>query len=416
MLRLSRKVIMRGMRFVLLCMALVTLFKFPATAHATKALDAKGPWLLFQSTKSGDANDRLTDLWVTNLDGSGRAQIAKGAHISNLTIANVGGYFAYIASGNNNGVATKPVLNVLQLPRTTSQFQLSLTKAATEPTFKPEGPALNAEQIFAITVLTSLAWSPDGTTLAFIGAQNGTSADLYTFSTKTKNVARLTDGPSQANRPSWSPDGKHIVHIGVNGFGTGAGYNVEGVWAARADNSSVKALYKPSLPYTGDEVIIGWKDPQTFVTYTWTADIGPVQLRTYNIINGESQMLREKRFDEAVFNLKSGRVLIVIDQQPSKGIFLLDGVSEPKLISADSGQNIEAALGTSGFVINHDSYVTENGDVRDLPCDNPQVSTDGQHWVWLDVDYLMVGGPLCSHPVRLLPREDAKGNIPSWVQ
>ena len=66
------------------------------------------------------------------------------------------------------------------------------------------------------SAITRVAWQPgDGRLLAFIGASNGPTADLYLYDTQTREITQLTDGPSQAVLPVWSPDGQYILHLGA---------------------------------------------------------------------------------------------------------------------------------------------------------------------------------------------------------
>src|SRR4030067_911426 len=46
--------------------------------------------------------------------------------------------------------------------------------------------------------LDTLAWSPDGRTLAYVAAVDGPSADGYVYDTVPAAGRRLTDGPHQA--------------------------------------------------------------------------------------------------------------------------------------------------------------------------------------------------------------------------
>ncbi|HKZ24582.1 MAG TPA: hypothetical protein VJ398_02195, partial [Acidimicrobiia bacterium] len=81
-----------------------------------------------------------------------------------------------------------------------------------------------------IVDVSSMAWSPDGRQLAFMGLMEGPTADLYLYSLEDGQIRWLSSGPAHAIRPSWSPDGDYIVHHGVLGMGTGAGFSVTGAW------------------------------------------------------------------------------------------------------------------------------------------------------------------------------------------
>ena len=55
-----------------------------------------------------------------------------------------------------------------------------------------------------------LAWSPDGSTIAFSGSRSGV-VDLYTVSLDDGTVEALTDDRFTERHPAWSPDGTRLV-------------------------------------------------------------------------------------------------------------------------------------------------------------------------------------------------------------
>jgi len=80
-------------------------------------------------------------------------------------------------------------------------------KAPVVGTQHTKGQALN---------VGSLAWSPDGTTLAFHATKNpdlvqGHSADVYTLDLARDTVAPLVTQPGPDTNPRWSPDGSRIA-------------------------------------------------------------------------------------------------------------------------------------------------------------------------------------------------------------
>jgi hypothetical protein len=143
------------------------------------------------------------------------------------------------------------------------------------PPMPPLGQPDNAN---AINPYTDSVWSPQGRYLAFMGAIDGPSSDLYVFDTLTSEIRRLSSGPNQAVDPVWSPDENWIVH---NELIFTHGCQIEAVWAAKVDGSEIKRLYEPhSCPW-----IVGWIGPSTY--YVFDAGMGGRSvLRLVNIDEG----------------------------------------------------------------------------------------------------------------------------------
>ena len=125
-------------------------------------------------------------------------------------------------------------------------------------------------------------WSPDGRYLAFAGAIDGPSADVYVYDGLTNEVRRLTSGPNHAMDLVWSPDSRWILHREVTRFGHGC-YEVA-MWAAAADGSQVRRLFDSRC---GD--LAGWINDSSFIAFNrdWTSfwgvvfvDLAANQIRT----------------------------------------------------------------------------------------------------------------------------------------
>jgi hypothetical protein len=222
--------------------------------------------------------------------------------------------------------------------------------------------------------------------------QDGPSADLYVYSLDDGSIARLTDGPSQAYDPSWSPDGKNIVQLGADQFGTGAGYSMAGVWAARADGSAVVSLYKP---YSGDEVILGWTAPDTFAVYSFDASCSYRNFRLFNIETRTETVLWKNYFTSAALDPASGRAMISVDdivvscnQDSRKGMFLISAGIEPKRVSDEASFLITWSKEADLFFVPLETtmlIVTPSGDVIQPPVPMetiPAIAPDGKSWAW----------------------------------
>ncbi len=289
-------------------------------------------------------------------------------------------------------------LTLQLLDLATGRFEIvtPLTSPLTEPDpsadFIWDDP--NFQVVRAITELNSVAWSPDGKLLAFMGAIDGPSSDLYVYSMTDRIITRLTDGPSQGIHPVFSPDGKYIVHAGVGSLGTGAGYSMEGVWAAAADGSEVISLYDPSL--SGDEVFVGWESPGTLVVYSWSAAFGPNNLRRVSLIDQHVEPIYEGPFGDVAYDPDSGTAVITLDQYQAQGVggvepgvyFIAPDGSVEQIDKSDSYRPVFSPEAGAFFVYTsayNAVQVNTDGTFQQLlnPTDRtPVVSADGYYRAW----------------------------------
>jgi hypothetical protein len=362
-------------------------------------LTAEGPWLLF-GTGEVQAS---TGLWAANADGSGATplrvmnvadrQLEQGVSPDGRLVAFVGSVGDLYAT---------PSLFMDRLPDTVGALELPLYGPQSQPSpdAGPGDPALEAMR--AIVEQPSLAWSPDGSQLAFMGAIYGPTSDLYVYSVESREITQLTDGPSQAYQPFWSPDGKWIVHAGVSSFGTGAGYGVESVWAAAADGSEVRTIYDPNADFlSGDETFIGWVSDSTFLVHSWDAICGRRDIRSYDIRAPQSAVHWVGYFSSVAYAPEDRVLLVTVDDSvagcpsegrpvPKPGAHLID-VSQSGATQVVSGEVTNAVWSEVGafYAIGGDSVMQiapfGDGNVFDVPAPTqtlPVVSPDGQYWAW----------------------------------
>lgn len=77
-------------------------------------------------------------------------------------------------------------------------------------------------------------WSPDGSTLAYVGARNG-QYDIYTIPVEGGEETQLTDTPGLDDGPDYSPDGRYIY---FNSVRTGTMQ----IWRMEADGSNPEQI------------------------------------------------------------------------------------------------------------------------------------------------------------------------------
>jgi hypothetical protein len=256
-----------------------------------KPLSEVGPWLIINSSQG---------LFALNPDGSGLTQFVEGMvelpNTDQIIAALRGGYIAYHKSGGNEN---DTAIHIIAFP--------SLELVADIPLFTySDEPDWNA--VRAIQDWQSMAFSPDGSQLAFMGVIDGPTSDLYRFSLESRELLQLTTGRTQGYQPVWSPDGKYILHTGADGFGTGAGFETKGIWTAQADKDNVKTLYAPTP--NAAEVIVGWVNDETFVVYSWSQPCGSNNLRTYNVESNQSTILWSESFTDVALDPSSSTIVL----------------------------------------------------------------------------------------------------------
>ena len=259
-----------------------------------KPLSEDGPWLIINSSQG---------LFAINPDGSGLTQFVESMvqfpKPEQITAAQRGGYIAYHGSGGNENDTT---IHIISFP--------SLELVADIPLFAyGDEPDWNA--VRAIRDWQSMAFSPDGSQLAFMGLIDGPTSDLYRYSLESRELLQLTTGRTQGYQPVWSPDGKYILHTGADGFGTGAGFETKGIWTAQADKDNVKTLYAPTPDAA--ENIVGWVNDETFVVYSWSQPCGCNNLRTYNVESKQSTILWSESFTDIALDPSSSTIVLISD-------------------------------------------------------------------------------------------------------
>jgi hypothetical protein len=319
------------------------------TIASAPVLSTTGPWIVVNTTKG---------LWAANPDGSGPLPLTLTPALMpgglSRAVSPRGGYLAYLTSpdltaiyGNNPDLS----LIVLSMSGPNALVTLSLTSGVFGTAEPP------TEVIRAITEHTPYAWSKDGSRLAYIGASEGPSADVYEYLPNTPTILRLTDGPNQAYDPLWSPDDRWVVHIAAAGFGTGAGITDSGIFAARADDSGVISLY--DIPaHSGGEREIGWLNAHTLVTESWLITCGPSNIRLTDLAAGRSDLVFQSCVSAAAAGPGAGSVLFAqspdtadFDANPRPGLYLLtEADRKPRLLSGEDFREIVWSEGAGAFL------------------------------------------------------------------
>ncbi len=351
----------------------------PATPapQAASELDPTGPWLLISTDKG---------LWAANRDASHPVQLTQGEFWQNglsKAIQPHGNRVVLLTSGDDR--YRHLALNFLALPDGRVQKITNLTTPQTEPgsTAAPGDPSLEA--VRAIVEQPAFAWSPDGTKLAFIGVLDGPSAEVYLYDTITTKITRISHDDAQNFWPSWSPDGKHILYFGADGFGTGAGIMMKGVWSANGDGTNVTWLYETS---SAGEELVGWTDDQTAVLATWNPVCGSGALRLYNVVNSRKTILEQGCLSAAAVGRWLDTQTSAVMFGKETGLYLLPGGSDKTVRRSDKKvTSITWEQAGFMFVVTYDdgtmtTFYSPDGRTEDAPAKVQDVTMFALIWAW----------------------------------
>jgi hypothetical protein len=356
-------------------------------------LSSTGPWLVVFTD---------TGMWVANADGSGALRWVSDLTVTNAayaptSLAPSGGGVAFMVAAGEN--YDQLALHLITLPSTRNLEITRLFNDENQPNFNSSPGDNSIEAARAMTEFNPFAWSPDGHRLAFIGGVSGPTADLYLYDLDSATVTRLTDGPTHGFQPIFSPDGKWIVHASARGFGTGAGYAMDTMWAAAVDGSEVKAIYTPQ---SADETVLGFVDDDQFAVYSWDAGCGPSALRLASIQNGDGTPITGYFSENGVaLSPRTATALVTIDEfvadcnpDDTQGTLLVDlNNGTVRTISETAFSDpIWSPQLRSYFARTEDGAVqiTPEGSVIPLAAPTgatPLVSPDGSMWAWVGDGY-----------------------------
>lgn len=358
-------------------------------------LSPQGPWILFQAEDG---------LWGLNPDGSGLTHLVNEAIVAptNLEagLSPNGSTLAFVTASDAYALHNL-TLKMIHLPEGTVETITALTSANTEPGTDSDMCDPRYEAARAVTIEDGLGWSRDGTQLAFIGAMQGPTADLFVYSRLDGSITRLTNGPSQAYGVYWSNSDTFIVHFGASCFGTGAGFNMMGAWAAYADNRDVIDLYTPNTESFGEIFIANeWSPVDAF--YVATASGCPLRdLRRVEIETQAVTMIYPGCFDDVAVGPTNMLALVSSQDFTSQpGLYLYQETNaageflppvympEPNARQVEISGNLALVeilnFNQPGSLIGSYDLLTGSPGDYSGKGDFPQFSPDDQRYTWLD--------------------------------
>ena len=373
-------------------------------------LNAQGPWLLLDTDQG---------LWAANPDGSGMRRLTNVDYWNGslqAAIQPMGDQIVFISPGNYDFHDMS--LNLLSLPDGHVTRIADLTSAQSEAYAGSAPGEPGFEALRAVGEQLSYAWSPDGTRLAFSGVMDGPSAEIYLYDAVSGKVRGVSQDDAQDFSPSWSPDGNHLLYLGADGFGTGAGMVMAGVWSTDSEGRNVTLLYQSNS--SGEEVV-GWLDNTTAVLDSWSPACGSAQLRLYDVVGKQQAMLNQDCFISAAANSRRGEALFA----NGNGLYLLTADNrKPILVSQDPVTRIDpwrsdddtfkVRFENGGIATFGSSDMDHQVSPVQAPSENLDVAIYGAIWGWTSKDDSQPGAWISGPGVEIGQIFTAKARLPIW--
>lgn len=385
----------------------------PGNTPTRGTLNATGPWLLIETTQG---------LWAANPDGSELQQLTDVDYWQGdikQAIQPSGNHVVFLTPGNYD--LHHMALNLLSLPDGKVTKITDLTSAATEK-YNDGSPGDDGfEALRAVREQVNYAWSPDGSQLAFTGLMDGPSADIYLYNARSGAITRVSRDPAQDFGPSWSPDGNHLLYLAAEGFGTGAGGIMSGVWTADGKGGN------PTLLFASDEAgeeVKGWLDNTIVMIATWAQPCGLQKLRLYDVGSKKATMLDSGCFMSATADGEYGAALY----SNTSGVYLLTKLNRtPSQIDSEGdatidrrypGDQIFTVRFTSGGVATFGTVGQHDHQVSPVKVGSGEIGVAeyGAIWGWTSRNAKQPGAWITGPGMEIGQIYDGPAILPIWTR
>ncbi len=295
------------------------------TATPPAPAEARGPWLMLPApgglwaydTRSGSLDQVETlhllapqDVAAIPAPSGGRIAYITGINgIEQLTL-----HIRSLAAGEHHRI---PILADEHLP--------------------PQGAGAGdprAEAVRALFEAVSIAWSPDGTRLAFTAVLETPRAELYLLDVRDLwdpdaplPIRRLTDGPGHTLQPAWAPGGEDLVYVAAERFD---GESWGEVRTVPASGGASRLLAPAAGP--GVETFLGWHGPDRLLLHARAPSCGSDALRTVDLAGRNETPAWSGPFNAAAYASRSGALLVAVDRfaascpgAAAEGLYRLSG-------------------------------------------------------------------------------------------
>jgi len=173
--------------------------------NSSPAWSPDGSEIAFMSSQGGDPEIYVSD--------------ASGAHLHRVTFA--------------AGVSTSPAWN----PKTGKQMVFVSDRGGDPVLYLANSDGSNVEKLDMpdMGYVVDPAWSPNGQLIAFSWRRPSGNYDIYAMDIVSRQLVELTKDAGRNERPSWAPDGRHLVFESTR---TGT----RQIWSMLADGSEARQL------------------------------------------------------------------------------------------------------------------------------------------------------------------------------
>ena len=302
----------------------------------------------------GSAEDAL---WIANPDGSGLREIIKYRNNFDSSYPFSAGKkcLAYIDNDGGwylNEIAI-PELTVRRITPLISENALALLQTQypeeDQDEYLPEADPLNLD--FAFSRQGSLQWSHAGDILAFTGALDGFSTDLYFYHPASGEIEQMSAGSTQVISILWSPDDRYVTYLGVPHLHEMTPYSSKG-WVYDRQQGVNKAI-------TRGEEAIRWLSDTRLLSYHYMDFCGNVNLTITDVQNAASWPANpfESVFGVADMDPKTGALMFSIPEP-----WTTEDMCSPWKIHPETG----IFLSTGGKVMKLESITDREKDLEDI--------------------------------------------------
>ena len=174
-------------------------------SNSSPAWSPDGSQIAFMSSQNGDPEIYLTDVG--------------GGNLRRITFA--------------AGVSTSPAFN----PKTGKQIAFVSDRGGDPVLYlaNTDGSDVHRIELPDMGYSVDPAWSPNGQLLAFCWRRPSGNFDIYVMDVISHQLVELTRDAGRNERPSWAPDGRHIVFESTRN-------GTRQIWSMLADGSEPRQL------------------------------------------------------------------------------------------------------------------------------------------------------------------------------